>query len=345
MVPSPVARRDSCLIIRRQGNVASNANRNSTVPGSNSSTAKNAEISRQIQMDNDIPMLNAFSVDVEDYFQVSAFENQIARSTWKDYSPRVVENTIRLLDLLDQNVTRGTFFVLGWTANEFPDLVREIRDRGHEIGSHGYWHRLIYRQTPDEFRTDLRDSIKAIQDAADVKVACYRAPSFSITAESEWALQILKEEGLAIDSSIYPIFHDRYGLPNSDPHIHLRETPAGPITEFPPSVLKTPIANLPISGGGYFRLYPSSVSFACYRKINRERQPFVFYVHPWEIDPDQPKIRCGHPVAHWRHHVNLRSTYAKLDALLSKFRFGTLSDTINSHLQTVPLGKMQLPNS
>jgi len=282
-------------------------------------------------------MLNAFTVDVEDYYQVSAFEDQIARADWPNYPARVVDNTRRLLDLLDEHATKATFFILGWTARQFPHLVAQIRDRGHELGSHGFWHRLIYTQSPAEFRADLRDSLTAIEDAAGVRATCYRAPSFSITRQSEWALEILVEEGIEIDSSIYPIYHDRYGMPDSEPRIHRRETKSGSIVEFPPTVLQTRLGNIPVSGGGYFRLYPLRFTVACMRRVVRDRRPFMFYVHPWEIDPEQPRLRSSR-VKTWRHRVNLKSNYAKLESLLGVFSFAPVSVAIEA-LETVePLG-------
>lgn len=277
-------------------------------------------------------MLNAFTVDVEDYYQVSAFEDQIDRGAWHGYPSRVVANTQRLLDLLDQHATKATFFVLGWTAREFPQLVEEIRDRGHELGSHSFWHRLVYRQTPDEFRMDLRDSIKAIADAAGVRVICYRAPSFSITRKSQWALEILAEEGIEVDSSIYPIYHDRYGMPDAQPGIHRREMQSGTIVEFPPTVLQTRLFNIPVSGGGYFRLYPRRFTSACIKRVNRRQHPFMFYVHPWEVDPAQPRLPSSSRISTWRHRVNLHSTHAKLDCVLKRARFGRLSESIGDHL-------------
>lgn len=277
-------------------------------------------------------MLNAFTVDVEDYYQVSAFEDQIDRGAWHGYPSRVVANTQRLLDLLDQHATKATFFVLGWTAREFPQLVEEIRDRGHELGSHSFWHRLVYRQTPDEFRMDLRDSIKAIADAAGVRVICYRAPSFSITRKSQWALEILAEEGIEVDSSIYPIYHDRYGMPDAQPGIHRREMQSGTIVEFPPTVLQTRLCNIPVSGGGYFRLYPRRFTSACIKRVNRRQHPFMFYVHPWEVDPAQPRLPSSSRISTWRHRVNLHSTHAKLDCVLKRARFGRLSESIGDHL-------------
>ena len=286
-------------------------------------------------------ILNALTVDVEDYFQVSAFEDQVDRKQWATYPSRVVDNTYRLLDLFERHATLATFFVLGWTAREFPQLVKEIHNRDHELGSHGFWHRLVYRQTPDEFRIDLRDSVQAIEDAAGVRVSCYRAPSFSIIKQSEWALEILVEEGFEIDSSIYPIIHDRYGWPESEPEIHQRQTKSGPILEFPPAVLQTRLGNLPVSGGGYFRLYPLRLTISCIEKINRSRHPCMFYVHPWEIDPNQPILPVSSRVKTWRHRVNLKTTYSKLDILLRRFRFSTMSETIRQSANSVSLPREQ----
>lgn len=285
------------------------------------------------------PLLNAFTVDVEDYYQVSAFEDRISHDDWHDYPSRVVNNTQRLLDLLDLHETTATFFILGWTARHYPYLVREIHDRGHELGSHSYWHQLIYTQTPKEFRGDLRESLKAIEDASGERVTCYRAPSFSITKRSEWALEILVEEGIEIDSSIYPIHHDRYGMPDSTPEIHLRRTKSGTILEFPPAILQTFFGNLPISGGGYFRLYPRRVTHTGIKSLHRKRRPYMFYVHPWEIDPHQPRLPSSSRLKTWRHRVNLRSTYSKLEHLLASHEFGTITAAIkDAHFRSNVLG-------
>ncbi len=241
-------------------------------------------------------IVNAFTVDVEDYYMVSGFEKHISRDQWGEFESRVVPNTKRILRLLDAHDVKATFFVLGWVARHHPELVREIHAAGHEIGSHGYWHHLIYRQTPDEFRDDLRASRDVIEAAIDQRVEIYRAPSFSITEKSRWALDILTEEGFRIDSSIYPIHHDRYGIADAEPGLHQIATPTGPLWEFPPSVVSWKEVNLPVGGGGYFRLYPLPLTIRWLRQINRDGQrPFVFYVHPWEIDPDQPRIHDGSP--------------------------------------------------
>jgi polysaccharide deacetylase family protein (PEP-CTERM system associated) len=274
-------------------------------------------------------MLNAFTVDVEDYFQVSAFERHIDRSTWHGYPHRVEAATARMLDLLAAHSVTATFFILGWTAHRFPQLVRRIDADGHEIASHGYWHRLVYNQTPAEFRHDIRDSRDLLADLVGRPVTAYRAPSFSITRRSAWALEILAEEGFTHDSSIFPIHHDRYGMPGADPNPHTIETTSGAIKEFPPAVLRLGKLNLPVGGGGYFRLYPFALTAACLARMQRSNgRPFMFYVHPWELDPAQPRLRAGSPLSRFRHRVNLSRTEQKLHRLLNRFPFATLTQAI-----------------
>lgn len=274
-------------------------------------------------------LLNAFTVDVEDYFHVSGFEQQISRDSWHEFESRVELSTHRILNLLDDHQVQGTFFVLGWVAERFPQLVREIHDRGHEIGSHSYWHQLVYNLTPEQFREDLQRSRHALEDAAGQQVTVYRAPSFSITRRSLWALEILIEEGFTTDSSIFPIHHDRYGIPDAQPRLHRVATKSGPIWEFPPSVVRRVGVNLPVSGGGYFRLYPQLVTHSCLRGINqRVGEPFMFYIHPWEVDPQQPRLTAGSRLGRWRHYVNLHRTEPKLRSLLRNFNFGSMKSVI-----------------
>lgn len=274
--------------------------------------------------------LNALTVDVEDYYHVSAFERRIDRADWDQYESRVTDNTRRILDLLDRRETKATFFVLGWIAQRQPELVREIHRRGHEIGSHSYWHRLIYELSPEEFRRDLRQSRAALEDAIGEPVRAHRAPSFSITQQSLWAFDILAEEGFVMDSSVFPIRHDRYGIPGARPDIHRLDTRAGPLWEFPMSVARLAGIKLPVGGGGYFRLYPIRWTLRLLRRINRlERRSFVFYIHPWEIDPGQPRLRACGWLSRARHYLNLASTEKKLDLLLGTFRFGRLSDVLS----------------
>jgi polysaccharide deacetylase family protein (PEP-CTERM system associated) len=271
------------------------------------------------------PTLNALTVDVEDYFQVSAFENRVSRADWERIPSRVVANTRRLLDLFARHQVHGTFFILGWVARRFPNLVREISEQGHEIACHSNWHRLIYDLTPEEFLQDTREARDILQEAAGCAVTAYRAPTFSITGRSTWALDILLDLGFRVDSSIFPIHHDRYGMPGAQASPHRLARPGGALWEFPPSVARVGPWNIPVAGGGYFRLYPFHFTVRCYRRLHTLSRPVIFYIHPWEVDPEQPRIPRM-PWQNWRHYVNLHTTEAKLDRLLAEFRWGKLSE-------------------
>ena len=276
-------------------------------------------------------MLHAFTVDVEDYYHVSAFETQVERSQWSHYESRVARSTQRILDLLDEHQTRATFFVLGWVAKHVPQLVKEIASRGHEIGSHSYWHRLIYRLTPEQFRADVCRSRDVLEDLIGKPVVMYRAPSFSITKKSLWALEILVEEGFSADSSIFPTHHDRYGIPDAKRHIHTIDTPAGPLLEFPPSVFRVGRVNIPISGGGYFRAEPWPIYKRLARRcVKRTEHPLMFYIHPWEVDPEQPRMHHSSIATRFRHYVNLRHTEDKLKQLLESFRFAPMGNVLQN---------------
>jgi succinoglycan biosynthesis protein ExoA len=273
------------------------------------------------------PPLNALTIDVEDYFQVSGFDHIVDRAHWGDFSSRVEASTHRLLDRLAEAGAHATFFVLGWVAERHPRLVRSIRAAGHEIGCHSYWHRLIYDLTPEQFRRDLREGLDVLEDILGEPVTCFRAPSFSITRRSLWALDILIEEGVRIDSSIYPTHHDRYGIPGTPLAPHRIEREAGGLWEFPPPVLRRLGYPLPLGGGGYFRLFPYALTRAGLGQINRDGRPFAAYLHPWEVDPRQPRLKPG-VLRGFRHYVNLRRTEPRLRRLLRDFRFGTLSESL-----------------
>ncbi|NOX54759.1 MAG: DUF3473 domain-containing protein [Planctomycetes bacterium] len=274
--------------------------------------------------------LNVLTVDVEDYFHVQAFADQVSPRTWAKYSSRVVQNTHRVLRLLKEHDVQATFFVLGWVADRFPRLVRDILDDGHEIGCHSFFHRLIYELTPDEFREDLLMATKAIGEITGGPVQAYRAPSFSVTNRSLWALDVLIDEGYRYDSSIFPIRHDHYGLPGAERFPHLIERSHGALWEFPPSTIRLGRWNVPVAGGGYLRLYPLRLSLRWMDQLNRvERQPFLCYVHPWELDPEQPRLP-GRWKSRWRHYQNLRTTQRKLQAVLSRYRFAPLGDVLKS---------------
>jgi polysaccharide deacetylase family protein (PEP-CTERM system associated) len=273
-------------------------------------------------------MMNLMTVDVEDYFQVSGFEDRVPRSSWSSYESRVVPNTERLLDIFDEANVRGTFFVLGWVAERFPALVRRIHDAGHELASHGYAHQLVYSLTPDEFRADVRRARDVIEAASGVRVVGYRAPSFSITDASLWALDVLVEEGYTYDASVYPIRHDRYGIPTWPRQPRLIERAAGTIWELPGSTVTYANANLPFGGGGYFRLLPYWWTARGMNRLNRQEQrPAMFYLHPWEVDPGQPRIQTSR-LTQLRHYANLGKTEQRLRRLLGDFQFGPVRDLL-----------------
>jgi polysaccharide deacetylase family protein (PEP-CTERM system associated) len=271
-------------------------------------------------------MLNALTIDVEDYYHVTGFESIVRFEDWERYESRVERNTHRLLDLFDDYDTKATFFVLGWLAERHPNLIHAIHTRGHEVASHGYAHQRIYTQTPTQFREETRKSKRILENAISHCVWGYRAASYSITKESLWALEILKEEGFAYDSSIFPVRHDRYGIPGYQRFCHVLTSQEGRgLVEFPISTLRLGGANIPIAGGGYFRIFPYAFNRWALRRINeRERQPALVYLHPWEIDPEQPRIH-GSALSRFRQYVNLEKTEKRLIRLLKDFTFGPIS--------------------
>jgi len=279
-------------------------------------------------------MLNALTVDVEDYFQVNAFARVVCQDSWDSYPLRVGDNTLRVLDLFDVLNVKSTFFVLGWVAERLPCLVQEIYRRGHELACHGYGHELIYNIGPERFRTDIRRAKAILEDQAGVAVSGYRAPSYSITCRSLWALDILIEEGFKYDSSIFPVIHDTYGIPDAPRFPHVIELESGSIMEFPlttyPLRIGTKEYRLPVAGGGYLRLFPATLLAHAIKSINIiECQPAVLYFHPWEIDPGQPRIRAGFKSS-FRHYLNLKRAEVKISFLLSRLRFTSLSDVLSS---------------
>lgn len=274
---------------------------------------------------------NALTVDVEDYFQVSGFADRVTRKDWDKYECRVEANTDKLLSIFDDHNVRGTFFVLGWVAERYPALVKRIARAGHELASHGYWHQLVYDLNPAEFAKDIADSKDAIADACGVTVTAYRAPSFSIVEESLWALDILAENDFRIDSSIFPIGgHDRYGLANAPKEIHDIETRYGTIREFPPSAWSRGRIHIPI-GGGYFRLFPLRLTLKAIQKVREHGRPAMFYTHPWEFDPEQPKLAKLKPSTRFRHYVGLKKTERRLSQMLTAHHFGTMSESMELH--------------
>jgi polysaccharide deacetylase family protein (PEP-CTERM system associated) len=267
-------------------------------------------------------MRNALTFDIEEYFHAEAFAGVVRPEQWPSLASRVVGTTERLLDMLEESRTHATFFVLGWIADRYPALVRAIHERGHEVACHGYGHRMIMRMTPGEFAEDVRRGKAAVEDAAGTAVAGYRAPTFSVVRETLWSLRILVETGFRYDSSIFPIVHDRYGIPYARRFPHrLAVGPALEIGEFPLSTVARMGLRFPVAGGGYFRLLPYAITRWALRHLNEvEHQPAIVYLHPWEIDPDQPRLAVGR-LTQFRHSVNMSGTEAKLRSLLRDFRF------------------------
>jgi polysaccharide deacetylase family protein (PEP-CTERM system associated) len=279
--------------------------------------------------EHDAPIVNAMSIDVEDYFHVSVFDGIVPRAEWESMESRVVRNTERLLDIFDEFEVRSTFFVLGWVGERHAHLVRAIAQRRHEVASHGYAHRLAYDQTRAAFRDDVRRAKSILEDACGRPVVGFRAPSYSITPRSLWALDVLIEEGYQYDSSIFPIRHDRYGIPVSDRRPYRIDRSAGSLVEVPGSTTRVGPLNLPVAGGGYFRILPYWWTRWGIARVNRlERRPAVFYLHPWEIDPGQPRLKTGR-LGRFRHYRNLESAEERLRRLLADFRFDTMQQLVS----------------
>ena len=278
-------------------------------------------------------MINALTIDVEDYFHVTAFDRHVKPEEWDNYPLRVQGNTMRILDMLDEFSLRATFFVLGWVAQRCPSLVKEIHRRGHEIACHGYGHQLIFRHSPQEFRRDVSKAKNILEDLCGEQVHGYRAPSYSITTNSLWALDVLVEEGFAYDSSIFPITHDIYGIPDGKRFPHKISTHSGTIQEFPISTFSLKLgrwhSQWPIAGGGYLRLFPAALVARAIQSINiNENEPVIVYFHPWEIDPQQPRIKAGLK-SRFRHYLNLDRMELKIRHLLDNFGFSSVKDVLS----------------
>lgn len=274
---------------------------------------------------------NALTVDVEDYFQVSAFESHIDRADWDRLECRVERNIARILTLFAQHDAKATFFTLGWVAERYPTLVREIVQQGHELASHGFAHQRASSLSEADFLADITRAKSLLEDVGGVAVKGYRAPSFSIDERNLWAFDALSRAGYAYSSSIYPIFHDHYGMPDAPRFAHQR---ASGLMEIPITTLRLRERNFPASGGGYFRLLPYRASKWMFSQVNRlEQRPVVFYFHPWEIDPDQPRIQAAAAKAKFRHYLNLNRMEGRLTQLLQDFRWGRMDAIFLAELQ------------
>lgn len=264
---------------------------------------------------------NAMTIDVEDYFQVSAFADHIPRSSWSTLACRVEANIDRILALLDAQGIKATFFTLGWIAERYPAMVKRIAGHGHEMASHGYGHLRASDQTPAQFMEDISRSKAIIEDISGCRVLGYRAPSFSIGANNLWALDTLREAGYRYSSSIYPVAHDHYGMPGA-PRFAFYPNGKDGLLEVPITTVRLMKRNLPAGGGGYFRFFPYQMSRWLLQQVNRQdRQPGIFYFHPWEIDPGQPRQQNISLKTRFRHYVNLNRTEARLQALTRDFKW------------------------
>jgi polysaccharide deacetylase family protein (PEP-CTERM system associated) len=275
---------------------------------------------------------NVISVDVEDYFHAESFADIVERSKWDSYQSRVEANTRRLLELFSELNIEGTFFILGWVAERFPALVREIAAHGHELACHSYWHRLIYKLDPNEFREDSYRAKQVIEQTAGTAIYGYRAPTYSIVTRSLWATDILAELGFTYDSSIFPIHHERYGIPDAPRRPFILQTISGPLTEYPIATFRVlGDLNFPFGGGGYLRLLPWSYNRFGLSRARSEKLPVIAYIHPWEIDPQQPRLH-GRLASRLRHYTNLGKTYNRLGKML---RHGNFTSFRKSGLQQV----------
>jgi polysaccharide deacetylase family protein (PEP-CTERM system associated) len=268
---------------------------------------------------------HAFTVDVEEHFQVSAFERAVPREDWPRHESRVARNVELLLEILARHDVTATFFTLGWIAEHRPEVVRAIVAAGHEVASHGHAHQRVTRLTPAEFRGDVRRAKRALEDVAGTPVIGYRAPSFSIVPGGEWAFDVLLEEGYRYDSSLFPVRRSRgYGYPAAPVVPHWIDRTSGRLLELPMTVLRRFGENIPAAGGGYFRILPYAITRAAFREQEAAAVPGIFYVHPWEVDPDQPRVRAS-LTARLRHYTGLRRTVPRLERLLAEFRFSSVA--------------------
>jgi polysaccharide deacetylase family protein (PEP-CTERM system associated) len=272
--------------------------------------------------------MHCLSFDVEEHFQVSAFWSEARRQQWDTYESRVGNNTRKLVELLDQHGTKATFFVLGWVAERHPDLVKLLVGQGHEIASHGYGHELVTTQSPEQFRHDVRKAKNILENLTGSPVLGYRAPSFSITDESRWALAILVEEGYSYDSSMYDRFQRSENARGNSGLIQI-DTVAGRIWEVSPSTLNVCGFQVPVAGGGYFRLFPYATSKTFLQRLEKQGAKLVMYLHPWEIDPEQPRMD-GSWTSQFRHYLNLHKMEQRLATLLKDFQFGSIAQVLGA---------------
>jgi polysaccharide deacetylase family protein (PEP-CTERM system associated) len=273
-------------------------------------------------------VVNALSVDVEDWFQVSAFEKVLPRSGWDALELRVAQNVERLLDLFARRGVKATWFALGWVAERAPEVIARIHAAGQEVASHGYQHERVSSLTEEAFRADLERAERALTAAAPVTLHAYRAPSFSFTRETAWAWRVLAERGYEVSSSVFPVKHDHYGIPDFPRGPVDVEVGGRTVRELPMTTWRVLGRNVPASGGGWMRVLPPAVVRHAISKVNADGLPAVLYLHPWEVDPEQPRVSAAPWKSRFRHYVNLAKTLPRLDALLERFRWGTVREAL-----------------
>lgn len=273
-------------------------------------------------------IINALSFDVEEWFHNTNLEKYVDRSKWDSYESRIEKNIGPILSLLEKKKTFATFFILGWVAERHPEMVKEISDRGHEIATHGWSHKRAYQQTPDEFEAELKKAVDVLRNITGQSVSGHRAACFSITSRSEWVIDILMRNGIKYDSSIYPVVHDRYGMIGAPrfPYI-LRQEKGQRLFEFPLATYKFFKINIPVAGGGYFRLYPYSFTRWCMRRLNREGHPAMVYLHPPEFDTEQPDLKID-LLNKFRIYVGIKDNFKKLEKLLDDFKFAPVREVL-----------------
>ena len=276
-----------------------------------------------------IRQINAMSIDVEDYFQVSAFEPYITKNQWDNLPHRVENNTHKILDILEDRQIKATFFTLGWVAERYPSIVKRIVADGHELACHGYEHIRVTEQTPDQFRSDVYKAKNILEQQSGKEIKGYRAASYSIGASNLWALNVLQEMGFKYSSSIYPVKHDLYGMPEA-PRFMFEPLQNLDFKEIPITTVRMGTKNWPCGGGGFFRFYPYALSKWALNRVNQQEQkPAIFYFHPWEIDPNQPRQNGLSLKTKTRHYLNLDKMEARLNQLLTDFKWDTMENVFH----------------
>ncbi len=274
---------------------------------------------------------NILSVDIEEWFHPEAVQYQFPTEIWSEQTGRVDENVEKLLNLFDEKNAKATFFTLGWVAKEYPGIIKKIVDSGHEIATHGLMHRMVTKLTPEEFEKDLGESIKILEDTSGQKILGFRAPTFSIVEETFWAWEIMLKLGLIYDSSVYPIWHDRYGVPDAPRSVYTAlEHEGNSLTEFPMSTMRLFGKNIPFGGGGYLRIFPNWFTRMGIKSVNKEGLPAIMYMHPWEFDPEQPKLNLG-KLQSLRHYYNIDKNLSKLGQLLDEFKWTSFKNVIEKN--------------